>query len=201
MSDKKIQPVPYSLKEIEQAAKELVDESRYLYSTDPNAFVSIQGKKDVTQQLIQVLEQVKQRDTFTGIILYGNSIEKLAIAQKAASYLGSAFYDLVTEEEEQHDQDDLDRESAEAFSRRFTQFLAEDIQKQNRAVVCWIDRKDDIYKRKSSWEEELEYQFEQTILQLKNVVAIQILESGELLSTDYFRLIDAEWKIRIDDKL
>lgn len=199
MNNEKVEQVQYSAKEIEEAARELVDESRYIYTTDPQAFTSIQENKGAVHEIIQVLEKVKQSDMFTGVILYGNGTEKLAFAQKAASYLGCTYYDLVTEEEEEQDQDNLDQETAKAFSQRFTQLLAEDIQKQNRAIVCWIDRPEDIQKRKSSWEEELENQFEQTVLQLKNVLAIQILESPDLIKIEDFRLIDTEWKIRIDN--
>lgn len=176
---------------------DLLDESRYIYHTNPDAFALFTEKEATVRELISILDQVKQRQEFTGIILYGTSSDKEILAEAMAAYLGGTYYDLVTEDEDE--EEELPPEVSQAFSHRFIQLLAEDIENHHRAIVCWADREDDFHHQMEPWEKELEDGFEAKILHRSNVVAINIIEAPELMVTDAYQPEAFEFKVRVDD--
>ncbi|MFC7441965.1 hypothetical protein [Laceyella putida] len=183
---------------IEQSALDLVDESRTTYVPNPNTFASFTGMDEAIQELVRMLETVKKEKKFTGMILYGTSRDKVALAEAVASYLGCAYYDLVTDDSAEND--DLDKTTSQEFSRKFVQFLAADIKRRERAVVCWVDQADDFYKEMDDWEKELEDLFATTILTMENVIAVNVIDAPELITTDCYQPANYDFKLRVDER-
>lgn len=193
-------PTEISLEEIRQESQELVEESKYLFEPTPDIFEYIQGDVQPIKQIQAGLEEIKEKDEFTVIVLYGKSKSKILIAEGIAMYLGYPFYDLLTEEDEGEEPEDLDIEVSNAFSSAFVQSLSEDIDTHQRVVVCWEDRKEDFYEKMSEWEQAQEQQFQQTILQKKSVIAIQLIDHPELIDTEFFKPYPTKYTYQIDDE-
>lgn len=201
-------PIEISLEEIIQESKELVEESKYLFEPTTDIFQYIKGDLQPIKQIQKALKDINEKDEFTVIVLYGKSKSKELIAEVIAMYLGYPFYDLLTEEDEDDEEPkDLDIEVSRAFSSAFVRSLSEDINTHQRVIVCWEDRKEDFYQRKTEWEQAQEDEFQQAILQKKNVIAIQLIDHPEWIETDYFKphqtkytyQLDGEYELELDE--
>lgn len=189
-----------SLEEIRQESQELVEESKYLFEPTPDIFQYIQGDLEPLKQIQKALDDIKEKNEFTVMVLYGKSKSKALIAEVIAMYLGYPFYDLLTEDDEEEEPEELDIEVSNAFSSAFVQSLSENIDTHQRVVVCWEDRKDDFFQKMSDWERAQEEEFQQTILQKNNVIAIQLIDHPELILTEFFQPHRTEYTYQLDDE-
>lgn len=186
-----------TLEEIQHSAMDMVDDSRCIFEPNPEIFHSLKGDQEIIQQIVQVLEKIKERKGFSGITLYGESKTKALLAESMAIYLGCTYYDLITDDE-MEEEEELDIETSQAFSRAFAKSLANDMDQYERVVVCWEDRDEDFYKPMNLWEKQIEDEFRREVLYKDHVIAIHMIDHPDLIHTNVYTPPDFEFKLKID---